>query len=311
MKGMIVKGKTVGAAFAVLALLVSGGHHPTVAAKKMKPEDLVALHLQSIGSADGIKARTSCTATGKARMVVYVGTERLLEGEATFLSEGRKYKSALVFPVSDYPGEELSFDGKKTYVSQLSAGKRSKIGEFLYRYEVLLKEGLIGGALSTAWPLLDIKNRKPKLKYNGLKKLAELELHELQYRFRRGGSDFRVNLYFEPETYHHIATIYKLEIPDAPTMAPGPGTTGAERAANSSTRIASRYTIEERFGDFREVDGLKVPSFWKLRYVAEEQGSQIGGFSAANRDLSMLEWQVNFDKVEHNTPMDAKVFVLY
>jgi len=280
-------------------------------AKKMKPEELVALHLDSIGSPQLRAARKNISARGRGQFQVLVGEERLLRGSAAFWSEGRSYRSSLLFDVSDYPGEEIAYDGKKTYVAQLNPGHRSLIGEFLYRYEVLLKEGLLGGSLSTAWPLLDLKSRKPKLKYQGLKRFQDREHHELRYRLRRGGSDFRITLYFEDKTFRHIATIYKLEIPESLSMIPERGTSGAERAAATPRAVATRHTLEESFSDFRTVDGLTLPHQWRVRFITEDRGQQVGLFDAANRDLTVVEWYSIFDSVRQNVAIDPKTFVLY
>jgi len=300
--------RILGFLLAVIVLLVSVEHSNISAKKKMKPEEFVALHLDSIGSPEARSGRTNCTAKGVADFQVLVGTGRQLQGESTFYSDGTKYRSSIIFPVADYPGEELSFDGKKTYVKQLNPGEHSKIGKFLYRYEVLLKEGLIGGTLSTAWPLLDIKNRKPKLKYTGIKKLGDRELHELEYRFRRGGGDFKIRLYFHPETYQHVITLYRLVIPESQRMT---AISGADRAADTARRSPTTYVLEEHFGDYREIDGLNIPFLWFLRFTADEAAAGVGSVVAATRDRSVVQWEVRFRTVEHNTPIDAETFKLY
>jgi len=282
-----------------------------LAAKKMKPEELVALHLDSIGSPQLRAARKNISAQGRGQYQVLVGEERPLQGRAAFWSDGRSFRSSIRFDVSDYPGEEIAFDGKKTYVAQLNPGQRSLIGEFLYRYEVLLKEGLLGGSLSTAWPLLDLKNRKPKLKYQGLKRFRDREHHELRYRLRRGGTDFRITLYFEDKTFRHIATIYKLEIPETLTMIRDPGVSGAARAAATPREVPTRHILEESFSDYRTVDGLTLPHQWSVRFITENRGQQVGLFSAANRDLTVVELHYLFDKVRQNVAIDPKTFVLY
>jgi hypothetical protein len=213
--------------------------------------------------------------------------------------------------VSDYPGEEIAFDGDKTYVKQINPGIRSDTGEFLYRYEVLLKEGLIGGTVSTAWPLLNLEAKKPRLRYNGIKRAHGRDLHALDYRIRRGGADFKIALYFEPETYRHIATTYELEIPETLTMVPDPTTSGAERAADSPRQLTTRYALEESFDDFRPVGGLTLPFWWKIRFITEKPGVQVGNVTLGNRDLSVVEWHFLFDKVSLNVPIDPKVFVPY
>jgi len=284
---------------------------------KMKPEELVALHLDSLGPPAARDSRKSCQAVGDGRLAVLAGREmqkRTMEGQSTFLSDGRSFRSALRFPFSDYPREELAYDGKKTYVSQLNPGQRSLTGQFLYQYESLLKEGLVGGALSTAWPLLDLDNRKPKLKYEGIKEQFGQKLHSLQYRMRRGGAGVQINLFFDPQSHRHLATIYRIKISDPMTSTP----------ETAPRRGSTKYTLEERFGDFRVVDGLTIPFRWKVRFITQRQGAQVGLYSTGSVDwntwtpdrwerfpFSVLEWEFLFRSIEFNVAIDPKSFVLY
>ncbi len=275
--------------------------------KKIKPEELVALHLESIGAPQARAARKSSIAKGIGEFKVLVGRERFLRGEADLVSEGAKMRSALLFAVSDYPGEVVAFDGKKSDVAQLLPGQRSEIGRFLYQYEEILKEGLLGGVLSTAWPFLYMEERKLKLKYRGMRKFGDHQMHELEYRHKRGGSVVKARLYFEPQTYRHFSTVYTVKVP-APMVAAGVGTSPAGRAAESSRQSETRYTLEEYFANFRQIGGLTLPSFWKVRLSVVGPGAQVGLFTAANLDRTVLEWNVSFESIRFNAPIDAQAF---
>jgi len=50
---------------------------------------------------------------------------------------------------------------------------RSQLGQFLYQYDEIVKEGLLEGYSPQPWPLLDLKARRPKLNYRGLKKSVD------------------------------------------------------------------------------------------------------------------------------------------
>ncbi len=54
----------------------------------------------------------------------------------------------------------------------LSNGFRSKLGNFVVANDLLLEESLLGGTLSTSWALLDVAAKKPKLSFDGTKKLT-------------------------------------------------------------------------------------------------------------------------------------------
>ncbi len=277
--------------------------------KKIKPEELIALHLESIGAPEARAARRSSIAKGSGQFKVLVGRERSLRGEAEFVSEGARMRSALLFAVSDYPGEVVAFDGKRTDVAQLLPGQRSEIGSFLYQYEEILKEGLLGGTLSTAWPFLYMGERKLKLKYRGMRKFGEHQMHELEYRLKKGGSVVKARLYFEPETYRHFSTIYTVKVPP-PMVAAGVGTSPAGRAAESSRQSGTLYTLEEYFANFQQVGGLTQPFFWKVRLSVVGPGAQVGLFTAANLDRTVLEWNVSFESIRFNAPIDAGMFRL-
>src|SRR5215467_2445411 len=112
------------------------------------------------------------------------------------------------FPSNDYRGEQWICDGNKTQVTATTANMhRSTLGEFLLVQDVILKEGLLGGVLSTAWPLENLNDRKAKLSFEGRKKIDGKDALELRYRPKKS-SDLDIRLYFDPETFHHLMTIY-------------------------------------------------------------------------------------------------------
>ena len=153
-----------------------------------------------------------------------------------------------------------------------------------------VREGLFGGVLSTAWPLLDLEGRNPKLDYRELKKISARELLELRYRIRKGGGDVNIRLYFDPESFRHMATTYKLRI-SAPM-----GRTSEESARQSDTR----YTLEEWFSDFRPLDDLDLPRQWTVRFTVE---TGFGNF--------MGKWDMRFPQIAHNPSIDPQIFVLH
>ena len=190
------------------------GFSPLSAAKKMKPEELVSLHLDAIGPAD---ARTGM----KSRMFRGEGVWRVLQG-------GRAQLPGTVFEASDgdsislrfdtrgnptYYGEHLVYNGKDVRIFQGFQAGRSPLGEFCMNNKALLREGLLGGVTSTAWPLLHLEARGAKLKYAGLKKVENRQLHRLDYKARKSGGPAKIQIFFEPDTYRHVQTQYRYEVP--------------------------------------------------------------------------------------------------
>ena len=256
---------------------------------EMEPEELVARHLESIGDAETREGIQSRSARGVGRFEIVVGGSGFLEGPASFLSQGNKFRFSIDFNHLNYRAERITFDGEECYVGNIAPGVRSQLGDFFYQYDDFVKEGLLGGVLSTAWPLADIEERRPKLDYRGLKKIDDQELLELRYRMRKGGGDFNINLYFDPETFHHIASIYKLRI-NAPM-----GRTPEE----SARQVETRLIVEEWFGNFQTWQGLDLPSHWTIRYTIEDsQGTR------------MFKWESVFNRALHNMAIDPRMFVL-
>ncbi len=255
---------------------------------EMEPEELVAKHLESIGDAQTREGVQSRSARGTGRFEVLVGGSGYLEGPASFLSQGNKFRFSIDFNHLNYNSERITFDGDECYVGNIAPGVRSHLGDFFYQYDDFVKEGLLGGVLSTAWPLADLAERRPKLDYRGLKKIDDQELLELRYRMRKGGGDFNINLYFDPETFRHIASIYKLRV-SAPM-----GRTPQESARQTETRL----TLEEWFGDFQTRQDLDLPSRWTIRYTVE-----------SGQGTSMFKWESVFDRALHNMEINPQMFV--
>ena len=256
---------------------------------KLKPEEVVARHLAAIGSPQAIAAAKSRALSGSALATFRLGSQGQMSGPANIVSEGRRARIGIRFQSLDYPGEQFAYDEDRVTVGMLRPGQRSNLGSFVYHHDSLMKEGLLGGELTTAWALLDVAGRAPKLDYSGMKKIEGKQLHELKYRARKGAGDLQISLYFEPETFRHVMSQYRLVQPAAMASTP----------AASSGQRDSFYTLSEWFGDFREVDGLTLPHSYKFTYTIEGQNSTY-----------LADWVVSDVKIVHNAPVDARVFVI-
>jgi hypothetical protein len=257
--------------------------------QKLKAEEVVARHLGSIGSAEARASIQNRLASGIAEAVLRLGGQGTINGKGQMLSEGRKIRMALEFGSPDYPGEQIVFDGEKVNVGQLRAGLRTPFSAFVYAYDVIAREGFLGGVLSTAWPLLDLDARQAKLDYSGLRKIEGRQLHELKYRARKGPGDLQVALYFDPETFRHIRTQYRLVRPAF--MASDP--------TESSSLQDTTYTLSEVFDNFKEVEGLILPLSSKLDLTILAQNATI-----------MTHWSFTVTAIAHNQQVDPKSFTI-
>ena len=256
--------------------------------KKLTIDGLVSRHLESIGTADARSKASTRVASGQTRFVARIGGAGNIDGSAMMVSSGAKLRFGIRLPLNDYPGEDMAFDGAQSATGFLPQGRRSNLSAFLTSQTLPLREGLIGGALSTAWPLLHLDQTQPKLDYRGLKKIDGRQLHEVGYRPKKGAGDLKVMLYFDPETFRHVRTRYNFEI----------GATIGTRE-NSNQNSESYYTLTEDFDDFRAVDGLTLPHKYRMQFSLEGKNGS-----------SLHDWTVTITKIEHNSKIDDPVFVI-
>jgi hypothetical protein len=257
--------------------------------KKMKPEELIAHHLEAIGSPEARAAATSRVASGRVNVVNRVGNAGSISGQAMLVSSGAKVRFGMNFPAPDYSGEDLAFDGKKVMTGFLSQGRRSALSMFLNAQEVMLKEGLVGGVLSTAWPLLRVEQLQPRLDYRGLKKIDGQQLHELSYRGNKGKADLRIMLYFDQAAFRHLRTEYSFEIGAPPGNGPN----------ESGRQQESRFKVIETFDDFRQVDGLTLPHKYKLQLSAETM-----------RGSMLSDWMLDVTRISHKEKFEEEIFTI-
>lgn len=250
------------------------------AADKLKIEDVIARHLASIGTPEARAAARTRLLNGAVEMQEVVGGSSIQRGTASFASDDRRIKVDMKFPGSSlYPfGEQWLFDGKQAQVAFTASGTRSALGSVLYHYPDALRDGLLGGSMSTSWSLLDPKLRDAKLKYAGLKKIGGREMHELTYSPRKG-SGMEIRLFFDPETFRHVRTSYVI------ATSPGAGTDVMQHGDET------RYMIDEEFSDFHTVDGLTLPATWTIRLEVQPNKA------------SVLEWRIRMDKLQNNAEL--------
>ena len=277
------------AAFVVAFLFIAAARVaiiPVTAEQKMKPEELVAKHLDSIGTAEARAAARNRIINGISELTLKQGGTGNLVGSALMASEGDKNLLMMAFERPDYPLERIGYNGHKLSVKEIRPGVRTPLGEFFRTHSEMFREGLVGGTLSQSWPLLNVAERKPKLEYGGTKKIDGRLAHELKYMPNKGAS-LKMKLYFDAENFRHIRTEYDRVI--AATM-------GA-RPIDSSSRLDTRYKVIEEFLDFKEENGLTLPHTYKFEL-------QI---SSGNAPL-LLDWVLSLQKFSFNQTMSDKSF---
>lgn len=267
-------------------MVLSLAHSSSSATDKMTPEELVARHLESIGGEKARAAVTTRIISGNSVVIFRTPPPGQAGGRVVMASEGVKSLIAMIFPSPVYPREQLGFNGTSFMAAFVTPGVRSALGNFLITHSQVFKQGLMGGTLSSAWPLQNLTARDPQLEYAGTRRIDKRTLHELKY-FARGGSDLQVRLFFDLETFRHVRTEYER------VMAASIGT----RSAIDPKETETRYKMSEEFSDFRNESGLTLPHTYTIKLTID---SQSGTFLA--------DWVLNLDRFTFNERIDPNSF---
>ena len=260
-----------------------------------KAEDVVARHLDSIGAAEVRSAAKTRIVQGKSHYKIVVGGSGELEGTSALVSQGGKAVLMMKFANTDYRGEQFVTDGDKVSIAAAtSSHRRSSLGEFVHSQDQIVSEGLIGGVLTTSWALLNLDENKPKLNFDGEKKVDGRPAYQLTYHSKKK-DDLTVLLYFDAENYRHVMTTYEIELATGQArFSDAPGASATLSARQKQTR----YTIEERFSDFKTTDGITLPTKDAIHFTEELQ----------NGTTNVYEWDLNLEEVSNNQPVDPRNF---
>lgn len=258
-----------------------------VRADKLSTQELVTKHLASIGSSEDIAASRTRVATGSTQARLRLtNTPIELSGPAQIASDGDKFLLAMIFQSNNYPHEKFSFDGENLVIGVLTQGGRSQLGNFLASQPALLKHGLIGGVLSSAWPLYNLDHRDAKLSYSGLEKINGKPVHKLKYVPRNAG-ELNISLYFDANTFQHVRSQYEYVV-------------SARQGAIAETSVSqhdNRFKLIEDFSDFQPTGKLMLPYTYTIDLTVD----------LSNRTQTLV-WTINLQQFSFNDPIDPAVF---
>jgi hypothetical protein len=254
----------------------------------LKPDAILAKHIEALGGAELLGSINSFVIKGTVKYVFHSGISGLASGDVVIASHGPKMLLSMTFAGTDYPFEHVAFDGDKVTTSYLRPGAHTPLGSFILQDEVAFKEGLMGGTLSTGWPLLKLTEKGGKLSSGGKKKLENRPVLVLKYRPRKG-SDFSISLSFDAETFQHVRTDYERMV----SAQIGAG-------VNNSAGIRStRYRMTELFSDFRKEGGVTLPHLYRIQTAVDTPaGTQES------------EWTMTLTDFSFNHPLDPSSFKL-
>jgi len=272
---------------AVVLLLLSplyGAKHAQ--AQKLKADEIIAKHLEALGGAETLQSVSNRVSLGTVVVTFKEPGTGQLGGRVVLASEGPKSMMAMTFEnATNYPLERIAYDGKDVSGGYVHPGSRSSLGDFLLTHQAILKQGLWGGELSQAWLLLDPK-RKLKLEAGGTKKIGDRSVYQL--KCYPSGSDLKITLSFDAETFHHVRTEYERSVTAQMGGTP-------EASANQSE---TRYRLVEDFSDFKKEGGLTLPHAYKIQL--EITTGRAGAVRA--------QWEMTLSQFQFNQRIDPNSF---
>lgn len=273
------------------------------AVDKMKPEDIVAKHIASVGAPETFDSIKSRIIAGSAIAVITSPRTAKAEGQAIMASAGSKNTIGMGFESAGKYEERFAFDGSNVTVGYIRPGNHGYWGDFLLTHENIIKLGLVGGVLSDSWPLRNLNEQKQKLEYGGIKKVDNRSLHEIKY-IPKGGSDVEIKLFFDTETYQHIRTEFTRVISAGLGTGQIPGGRPASAAQSgaidqSGQQRPTRYKMTEQFADFRKESGLMLPHNYKINLELDTRGGTV-----------MYNWDINLNQFAFNQEIPSATFVV-
>jgi hypothetical protein len=268
-------------AFAASTVFGQGGKDPKAA--KLTAEELIAKHVASIGTPEAIAAAKSRVLVGNGYLSGGLGIVGKIGGPAQFASQGDMVLLAMVFNSNDYAYEKVGYDGKDLSTGKAFGGN-TDLGNFIRTHPVIIRQGLFGGALSAAWPLLHMEKGE-KLESISPVTNNGVQLYKAKYTSSRN-DDLSITLYFDAQTWRHVMTEYKYTI--------GPRQGGP---IVSEEEKPTYYTMVEGFSNFRKVGDLVLPLTHQIDIAV-----------IAPTDAASLRWTANYTQCYFDQELEKGMF---
>jgi hypothetical protein len=139
---------------------------------------------------------------------------------------------------------------------------------------------------------LKLEARNPKLEKAGLKQIGGKDLLALKYTPRKG-TDLKITIFFEPDTFRHVRTEYSQTIyPNDQARIP----VLAGRLPPDTNQRASNAHISavEEFSDFKEEQGLYLPHSYKFQLSIQ-----------SDIRPALIDWTIDLSDFFFSAPFDA------
>lgn len=254
---------------------------------KLKAEDVLAKHIESIGSTTALAAAINRKIEGTATVRNVRVAKATVTGGAFLASASGKQVTLMAFQVSnpgDYNGERINFDGKKLEITLVTASERSPIGTFIFDYPEISKGFIFGGTLFSSWALLD-SAKISKFELQGKEKIDGVETYKIKF-VPKGGTSLTIRMFFDATTFRHVRTEY--------TRTETAGTVRSDEGRLNE----NRYKMIEDFSDFSKVNDLMLPTSYRVTYR----------FETAQR-ANEFEWAMKLMRFNFDSAREPEIFL--
>lgn len=250
------------ACIAILLLFAADG----LGQAKLKPEEILAKHIESIGTPESTAAAMNRKIEGTATARNVRMPTSVVSGGSFIASTGEKHAFVMAFNtgnIGDYRGERIIFDGKKLAIPFVTAADRSPVGTFIHEYPEIGKGYIFGGALHASWALLD-GAKIGKFELQGKEKIDGVDTYKMKFT-PKGGTSLNIRMFFDAASFRHVRTEYQRT-----------ETAGTIRVDEGRV-TENRFKLIEDFSDFAEVNGLTLPKAFKVtfRYETTQRSAEF------------------------------------
>lgn len=252
----VFRGKT--AFLSVVALFLMFVSLKSANSQDLKAEEIITKHLAATGTKEKLDSIKTKFVVGASEFESKQPNKKT-GGKMLIVSEGNNLFFISSFMSNEYPFEKIGYFSNKVNLPFVTAGTRSPLGAFISEHESLLTDGLFAGNISTTWNPLNSQTEKGKFKAAGTKKIDGKKYYVLEYFPKKAGStEFTIKLFFDTEKFYHTRTEYYHQInPQQDTF----GSLGRQAGV--------KLFLTEEFGEFKTVDGMTLPHFYKIDYLTD------------------------------------------
>ena len=168
---------------------------------------------------------------------------------------------------------------------------KSDFENFIDECNSMLTDGLLGGSLFTGWNLANRTTDKGRLEYDGIETVDGERFYVLKFD-PKNGSNVKVKMFFDADTYQHKRTEYYLTLHGSPVNV---GTASGLEITPPSPVNFMKFT--EVFSDFRKEGPLTLPHKYTLDAKAPVLFRSESDYTL---DLKEFFFNVPFDPASFN-----------